>query len=193
MKDLDIESLYNVSEMIVECLKNKNFYFNFISERKIFNTINDLLIETNNSNSKIEYSNNKGEFPKANKSEIYKNLLKILNKLNENILKDFGTHLVTTILNDDTDINVFNFQSINLDTGVNGMIDDDLNNKKFEPAEIKAKLEKIYDILCNISYSIIEEYNNSENNEIDNKKILTTYDNQKRTLGTKRYFYLKYK
>jgi len=73
------------------------------------------------------------------------------------------------------------------------MIDDDLNNKKFEPAEIKAKLEKIYDILCNISYSIIEEYNNSENNEIDNKKILTTYDNQKRTLGTKRYFYLKYK
>jgi len=192
MRDMDIEGLTNVSEMIVECLKNKHFYINFISESKIFEIINDLLINTNDLNHQINILKDDDDFPKVNKSEIYKCLLKILNKLNENILKDFGTSLVTPSFNDDTETNIFSFQSINLDTGLNSMNDDELGVKKIDPLDIKIKLEKIYNILCQISYTIIEEYINSEKNEKDYKTIITTYDENKKILGTKRYLDIIY-
>lgn len=187
IREFDIEGLTNVSEMIVDCLNNKDFYFNFISDDKIFQIIKDLLINTNNTNYELNVLNEDADFPKVNKTEIYKNLLKILNKLNENILKDFGNSIVTPALNRENDVNVFNFQSINLDAGINGIIDEDLGIAKVEPIEIKTRLEKIYDILCEISYTIMDEYINSERVESENKTINTTYEDNKRILGTKRY------
>jgi len=188
LREFDVEGLTNVSEMIIECLKNKQFYFNFISDCKIFQIIKDLLINTNNSNYELSVLTDYADFPKVNKNEIYKNLLKILNKLNENILNDFGASIVTSALNNESELNAFNFQSINLDTGINAMIDEDLEINKVEPLEIKVKLENIYNILCEISYTIIHEYNNSERDVVENKTITTTYDVNKRILGTKRYF-----
>lgn len=186
LREFDIEGLTNVSELLVECLKNKQFYFNFISDSKIFEIIKDLLINTNDANYEINPMNDDADFPKVNKTEIYKNLLKILNKLNENILKDFGASIVTPSLNSENDVNVVNFQSINLDAGINGLIDEDLAATKVEPDEIKMRLEKIYNVLCEISYTIIDEYNNSEKSEKENVSIVTTFDNNKRILGVKR-------
>ena len=188
LREFDIEGLTNFSEMIVECLKNKQFYFSFISDVKIFEIIKDLLINSNNSNYDLNALNDEADFPKLNKTEIYKNLLKILNKLDENILKDFGTTIVTPILNSESDTNVFNFQSICLDAGMNSMIDEDLGIVKVEPTEVKMRLEKIYNVLSEISYTIIEEYIHSEKDEKENFTLITTFDSNKRILGTKRYF-----
>jgi len=191
LRELDFESLTNVSEMFVECLKNKQFYFNFISSVKIFEIIKDLLINAAATNSKYELialSDNSADFPKVNKNEIYKNLLKILNQLDENILRDFGTSIVTPSLNCESDSNVVNFQSINLEAGLNAMLDEDLCTIKVEPIEIKMRLEKIYNLLCEISYTIIEEYINSDKNEKEKFTVSTTFDIEKRILGTKRYF-----
>ena len=183
----DNESIINVSELIVECLKNKNFYLNFISQTRIFEIIYYLITydeKKNIANSDNELINIL-DANENKKNEILKCILKILNKLNENILKFFGSNIITPSINNEAE-NFFNLQSINLDAGVNSVNDDESNNQ-FDSLKVKNKLDEISGILSIISYKIIQEYKDSEKNVQDNLTILTTFDISKRIFGTKRY------
>lgn len=202
---LDMEALANVSDMIIECMKNKHFYFSFISDSTIFEKISALLIkqQTNENDNNcaaiacsrtdlVENTINKvhGCDRIGDRDEIFKNLLRILNKLNENIIKDFGNSIVTPSLGEDNEASLFNFQTMNLD-GLNSLMDEELLAKKVDPAEIQSKLDKIYDQLCEISYKIIEKYTDSDKGEKEKYSLITTYEVNSTVFGMKRYLLIK--
>ena len=173
-----------LSDLIIDCLGNKKFYFIFIEE-KIFSKILDLL--------KKDYTNT--DTNPTNKNDVFKCVIKIMNFLNENILKEFGNKIITPLNNNNTnsedannDPNLFSFNAINL--GQYELDEDfDNNNNKISPEEIKQKLDKNYPILCEISFEIIKEFIKSDEDLQNAKLINTTFNKEKRALGTKRYNY----
>lgn len=184
IENFESEALMNLSDLIIDCLGNKKFYFIFIEE-KIFSKILDLL--------KKDYTNT--DTNPTNKNDVFKCVIKIMNFLNENILKEFGNKIITPLNNNNTnsedannDPNLFSFNAINL--GQYELDEDfDNNNNKISPEEIKQKLDKNYPILCEISFEIIKEFIKSDEDLQNAKLINTTFNKEKRALGTKRYNY----
>lgn len=193
---LDMEALANVADMILECMKNKQFYASFISEISIFELFNnwlslefknDILMKCESQdncncvdNFNLNEINNADKL--GDKNEIFKNLLRIMNKLNEMILKEFSTELVTPCQIDDTEAILFNFQSMDIDV-VKTLKDDEVLSHKIDTTEVQIKLDKIFDILCEISYKIIETFINCDKEIIT---LNTTYEVNSRIFGTKR-------
>ena len=170
----------NLSDLLIDCFTNKNFYILFISEKKIFEKILNVLKNLNNSN------NNKENNNKENKNEISKCLFKIMNNLNENILKDFGANIVTPLKNkDENEANLFSFNSINM--GLDDEFNEDIDEKKISPEEIKLKLDQNFVILSEISIEIIKDFIESDKDFLKDTKVFnTTFNQEKRLLGTKR-------
>jgi hypothetical protein len=192
----DSEALINLSDLLTDCFINKNFYILFISEKKICEKILELLNKLDNNNS----------INVDNKNEIFKCLLKIMNILNENILKDFGANKVTSLKNKNGNSDNFNDNDNDNDNekesnsfpfnDIYKSMDDDFFNedtqvKKITPEEdINIKLDKNFLVLSEISIKIIKDFIESDydfSNNINNRLIYTTTFNQeKRLLGNKR-------
>lgn len=152
-KHLDITS--NISELFMDCLSNNKFFNNFISNIQLLKKLQDV----------VAYN--------INDSESIKELIKILTRINENILKDFGS-TVTPSFNSDANESLYNFNNDNTN------VYDELITK--ESSVIKANLDSIFDLLSETSLLIISDY------VVKNKApiINTTYDKDKRILGTKK-------
>lgn len=168
LETFSFEALMNVTDLFIDSLSNKNFYILLISEKKIFEKILEIL---------------KKDTP--NKNEIIKCFLRILNNLNENILKDFGANIVTPFKVKEDEASMFSFNSINM--ALDDEFNEDLDVKKVSPEEIKIKLDENFVVFSEISIEIIRDFVQSDSEINNNLMMNTTYDQEKRRLGAKRY------
>jgi len=164
----DPEKVDNISDLLLECLTNRKFYYIFISNVKLLEKLHRSVVRN------LDQS-------------ISKDLIKILAKINENILKDFG-NAVTPVFAHDNNDNMFNFNNIE----ANMNIDDDsslnYNTKSSNGFNIKNHLDAIFDILSESSLQIIADFTRTDNDSV----ITTTYDQKKRILGAKKLAEFEY-
>jgi len=190
IENYENEELMNLTELLLDCFLDKNFYLMFISEKKIFEKILTFLNKVNMVNNNINNSNGNNKL-KENKIEIYKFLLRIMNNLNENILRDFGANIVTPFKNKEiNEANLFSFNS--LICSLDDFAIDEEEEIKVTPEEIKLTLDQNFAILSEISLLFINDFIDYDNDDLwKNNNFNTTFNEEKRLLGIKRLLLYK--
>jgi hypothetical protein len=152
----DEEACYNASDLLIDSLVNRKFYHLFkinpsLLERLFF------ILQSNMGN-----------------SDFVKEVLKVLIKINENILKDFG-NIVTPLFNTEP------CNEILLSLGIgDSHIDEEV--KVENTPESRANLEKIFEILARSVYLVACDYVR----EGENEYLDTTFGERRKTLGSKK-------
>jgi hypothetical protein len=176
--DNDIQNIENISLLI----------YNLLSQRKIFTLFLDNINLTELLH-KIVLQNLTNE-------EVNKDLLKILIKLNENILKEFGVNF-NSFLNSDKDtaqenedVNAIVNLYIN-PTAKNDEVNSLVGNtdKIKENSDLLEKLEKMINISVNSCLNISEDFSRDN---LSHNKIDTTYDKKIKILGLKKLLEFEY-
>jgi len=119
------------------------------------------------------------------KNDSFKGLIKILIKINENILKDFGSNIVTQQLgNTENQEFFFNYQVNNLISSNNNYQNENEENS-VSTENMKSQLDLIFANLIRSTTAIIEDFIDDNFKEI----LHTTYDKKQQMLGSKKYIY----
>ena len=153
----DCEKISNTTDILIDSLANRKFYSIFKQSPNLLEKLYDLIREFIDNN------------------DVTKNIIKVLSKINENILKDFG-NLVTSVMNQDIADTLLTSLN-NIDTNIN---DEDIN-LKLDTNE-KYNLDQIFDIISNNAHYIILDFIKDD----DNNTINTTYGLNKKVFGMKK-------
>lgn len=178
----DDDVIYNISDMIVELFTVRKMYLTFITNNDVFQTIFDFVI--NNIN---------------NKSFIY--LIKILQKANENILKDFGNNIVTpTFTCNETQEMFFNF-TYNVNNLISGNAAynsqaDNTDENAVNVSTLKSQFNNIFLTLTNATEKVLNNFVENCIKEEDNKEetayFESTYSRYQPILGIRRLNEIEY-
>lgn len=172
----DIDSTCNISDLLIELFSVRKMYFIFISNQEVFQMIHNFVVSNIN-----------------NSSFVY--LIRILQKANENILKDFGQSIVTPVFTCyETQEMFFNFTHNvnNLVTGnttYNSQADthDDPNSNI---QNLYQQFNSIFVTLTNTTQAILANF--VEESRKDDEAMDTTYGISNRKLGMRRLHEIEY-
>ncbi|MFO0515343.1 MAG: hypothetical protein ACK5YA_00665 [bacterium] len=172
----DDEVVTNVCDLILDMFTVRKMYVLIITNKNIFKMIFDFVLGNINNNS-------------------FKHLIKILIKANENILKDFGTNLVTpTFTCNETQELFFNF-TYNVSNLVSG---NTTYNSQAEPQEdpqiniqnLQQQFQLIFATLTQSTEIILNNFVEQDNKE--QTEMETTFGINVKMLGTKRLLEIEY-
>lgn len=172
----DEEIVTNVCDLILDMFTVRKMYVLIITNKNIFKMIFDFVLGNINNNS-------------------FKHLIKILIKANENILKDFGTNLVTpTFTCNETQELFFNF-TYNVSNLVSG---NTTYNSQAEPQEdpqiniqnLQQQFQLIFATLTQSTEIILNNFVEQDNKE--QTEMETTFGINVKMLGTKRLLEIEY-
>lgn len=172
----DEEIVTNVCDLILDMFTVRKMYVLIITNKNIFKMIFDFVLGNINNNS-------------------FKHLIKILIKANENILKDFGTNLVTpTFTCNETQELFFNF-TYNVSNLVSGNTS---YNSQAEPQEeaqvniqnLQQQFQLIFSTLTQSTEIILNNFVEQDNKE--QSEMETTFGINVKMLGTKRLLEVEY-
>jgi hypothetical protein len=172
----DEEIVTNVCDLILDMFTVRKMYVLIITNKNIFKMIFDFVLGNINNNS-------------------FKHLIKILIKANENILKDFGTNLVTpTFTCNETQELFFNF-TYNVSNLVSG---NTTYNSQAEPQEeppiniqnLQQQFQLIFATLTQSTEIILNNFVEQDNKE--QPEMETTFGINVKMLGTKRLLEIEY-
>jgi hypothetical protein len=153
----DIDTIYDISEIFIESLRDRKFYHIFKTNPHLFEKLYSI----------VEV--------RIKDPDLVRELMKILIKINENILKDFG-NTVTPL---------FEKQSFNTEDifGLNSSVNIDEEICKIDNlVEAKNNLEKIFAILSKSAFIVILDYVTPAEVEF----METTFGTKTAILGTKK-------
>lgn len=164
--DSNEERVENLVNVLIELLNNKIYSMVFLKNLKLFNKIHLITCAFVKNANSLSYSH------------ILTDLINVLTKLNENILKDFGASLITPQPQKEPDFLAYND---NLDEIV-----EQQNNIQAECYDLKKSLEDIVGIIINTGVKIANDY--ASGGEVDNslKNFSSTYNRDQKVLGVKR-------
>lgn len=171
----DDEVVTNTCDLILDMFSVRKMYILFITNKSIFEMIFDFVLQNINNNS-------------------FKYLIKILIKANENILKDFGTTIVTpTFTCNETQELFFNFTY-----NVNNLISGNSSyNNGTEGEEINLNIQNlnqqfqlIFTTLTTATEVILKNFVDEDNQKSHEND--TTFGIKVRCLGTKRLLEIEY-
>jgi hypothetical protein len=165
---LDIyEKIEIISNLFTQCLSNKIFYNLFMTNSSLLTKLNNLI----SSNFKSEMNS--------------KELITILIKINENILKEFGNQ-VTPVFTQENQAFMFNLNNFDDDNNQNS---NDFN-KSTEKFDLQTYMESIIDTIAESTNNITHDFVFGFKN---NKFLInTTFDRPKSILGGKILVELEY-
>jgi hypothetical protein len=172
----DIDVVCNISDFLVELFSVRKMYFTFITNQEVFQLIHKFVISNIN-----------------NGSFIY--LIRILQKANENILKDFGQSAVTPSFTCyETQEMFFNFTHnvnnlVSGNTSYNSQADthdDPANNVN----NLHQQFNNIFLTLINSTQAVIENFIEESSKEDEN--LETTYGTTTKRLGLRRLHEIEY-
>jgi hypothetical protein len=153
----DSEFISNISDIFIESLINRRFYHLFKINPKLLENIYCILQQ------------------RIDEAYLIKEIIKVLIKINENILKDFG-NIVTPVFQTEPSNDII----LSLGLVDNSNIDEEI--KIENTPESRANLEKIFEILAKSVYLIANDFVKENNPEY----IDTSYEEKKVVLGTKK-------
>lgn len=173
----DDDVICNISDMLVELFTVRKMYLSFITNTEVFKTIFDFVIANIN-----------------NKSFAY--LIKILQKANENILKDFGSNLCTPSFTcNETQEMFFNF-TYNVNNLISG--NTSYNSQADNPEEgspnmqnLHQQFNSIFQILTGATEAIINNFVD-ETNSSKAVAFDSTYGTRQKMLGVRRLHEIEY-
>jgi hypothetical protein len=176
-----LDRIENISQLLLECLSNMKFYHMFMENIFLVENLNKILVSIlSNSNNDMH-----------NREESTKSLLKVLIKINENILKDFGVQVNPFFTNDNGGNFLNNEEEIT--SIVNNLgISPSPNNilSKFSGNEkILKHIEKVIEILSETTEKVILDYSKQLNSD---NTFNSTYEKQTHMLGLKKLIAFEY-
>jgi len=176
--DADEERVENLVNLLIELLGNKHFSMVFLKNLSLFKKIHCitvfLLNESDNTN-----------------TQIIKDLINILTRTNENIMKDFGQSAVTPQAQKEPDFMTYN-NIDNLDEMTEG-----LNSAPSEPFDLRGNFDTIVDVITESGIAIARDFlqiDKEENSSEELKEFYSTFNRRQKILGSKRlaqFDYLK--
>ena len=178
----DYDVIYNISDMIVELFTVRKMYLTFITNNEVFKLIFEFVTKNIN-----------------NKSFAY--LIKILQKANENILKDFGNNLVTPSFTcNETQEMFFNF-TYNVTNLISGNASynsqaDNLDENNVNTLNLTNQFNNIFLTLTEATEKIIANFveisKKEEEFETAIEHFESTYLKQQNILGIRRLNEIEY-
>ena len=171
----DEEIVTNICDLIIDLFSVRKMYILFITNKNIFQMIFDFVLSNINNDS-------------------FKHLIKILIKTNENILKDFGSNIVTpTFTFNETQELFFNFtyNVNNLISGINNYNSQEAAEEAISPQNLSQQLLLIFNTLTQATQVILKNF--VEYDKADNPyELETTFGVTVKMLGTKRLLEIEY-
>lgn len=161
-----VEKIENISLLLLECLSNKKFYTLFMTNINLLKKLNCVV-----------FSHLKDE-------SCAKETIKILIKINENIIKDFGSQAVTPSFNQEFANFAFDFKMFSTEDNSN-------NQKATDNFDLQGHLEAIIEILSEGAVNIANEFVSNPNKQHENE-ISTTFERKRTILGSKKLLEFEY-
>jgi hypothetical protein len=165
-KDNDDERVENLVNILIELLNSKNFSVIFLKNLNLFKKIHEITCSFLKSANNIIYSN------------IYKDLLHILIKLNENILRDFGPTAITPQQYKEPDF-------LNYNENMDEMMEQQ-GGLQVEIFDLKKNIEVIVDIITESGVKIAKDYASQTYVVNSLKDFASTYNKEQKVLGVRK-------
>jgi hypothetical protein len=165
-KDRDEERVENLVNILIELLSSKNFSVFFLKNPNLFSSIHEITCGLLKSVNSIVFSN------------IYKDLLHILIKLNQNLLRDFGSTAITPQQSKEPDFLTYN-------DNIEEMIEQQ-GPLQVESFDLKKNIEMIVDIITESGVKIAKDYASGFDAENSFKNFNSTYNREQKVLGMKK-------
>ena len=165
--ELDISDIKDKYECICDCicnvLKNRQFFDLFMTKKELLEKIYKIIFNCKNNDSK------------------YNSILKLLIKINENILQHFPLHYTDNNNENNNDLMQYNY-----DTFEQSVSSPD------ETELLKKYLFALFDILENDEFKILEDFGNFDKNKDKNDEFLSTYLEKQKKIGMKNILQTEY-
>jgi hypothetical protein len=165
--ELDISDIKDKYECICDCIcnvmKNRQFFDLFMTKKELLEKIYKIIFNCKNNDNK------------------YNSILKLLIKINENILQHFPLHYTDNNNENNNDLMQYNY-----DTFEQSISSPD------ETELLKKYLFALFDILENDEFKIFEDFGNFEKNKDKNDEFLSTYLEKQKKIGMKNILQTEY-
>lgn len=171
-----LDRIENVSQLLLECLSNMKFYHMFMENIILVEKLNKILVSI------LTFSNN----DIFNRQESTKSLLKVLIKINENILKDFGIQVNPFFTNDNGGNFLNNEEEIT--SIVNSLGSTPSPNKILSKLNLK-HIEKIIEIVSETAEKVIIDFSMKENSH---NSFNSTFEKPTHMLGLRKLIAFEY-
>ena len=165
--ELNISDIKDKYECICDCIcnvmKNRQFFDLFMTKKELLEKIYKIIFNCKNNDNK------------------YNSILKLLIKINENILQHFPLHYTDNNNENNNDLMQYNY-----DTFEQSISSPD------ETELLKKYLFALFDILENDEFKIFEDFGNFEKNKDKNDEFLSTYLEKQKKIGMKNILQTEY-